>query len=372
MLKALLACVFSLSLLACSTAGPPPSSSAGTRASQSPSADDGRIEVVPERYVSQSEADVELDSLATWPTPDGHTWLIVTAKASHELVVFDADSGQLLRKVGGKGALPGEFSRPNGITVQGNHVLVVERDNHRVQVLSLPDFTPEGMFGEKQLRSPYGIWIDDAGADAYEVYVTDNFMLGEHYDVVPPFDELSQRIHRYQLAFTADGRLDKARDLGTFGSKEESTALRIVESLAGDPAQRRLLIADEDARHETTLREYSFDGHATGRALPAGTFKTQAEGVSLWSCTPDIGYWIAVDQSNPLTHFLVFDRKTLAPRGSFKGTTTSNTDGITLHAAAMPSFPSGALFAVHDDKAISAFDLADVVSALGLDPSCSG
>ena len=41
-----------------------------------------------------------------------------------------------------------------------------------------------------------------------------------------------------------------------------------------------------------------------------------------------------------------------------------------LHAAATPSFPGGALFAVHDDKSLVAFDLREVARTLGLKQGC--
>jgi 3-phytase len=353
-------------LAACSTPSPRP---APPPAAAPAAAEAQALQVVPERYVSADDASDELDSLATWPADDGSTWLIVTGKSSHRLVVFDTQTGKRLRSVGRKGHGPGEFLRPNGIAVYGDHVFVAERDNHRVQVLSLPGFVPEGEFGAEQLRSPYGLWIHESAPDEYEVYVTDSFMDGEHYDVVPPLDQLDRRVRRYRVAFDDDGRMS-ARDEGAFGDTSEAKALRIVESIAGDPAQQRLLVADEDNRHASNLREYTFDGKATGRELPAGSFEAQAEGVALWDCAPEVGYWVAADQRYPLTHFLLFDRDTLAPRGSFMGQTTAETDGIALHAAAMPSFPSGALFAVHEDKAVAAFDLSDIVRALGLDPRC--
>jgi 3-phytase len=332
--------------------------------------------VVPERYVSSEDPRDELDSLATWPTEDGRTWLIATAKATHSLVVFDADTGERLRSVGRKGPAPGEFLRPNGIAVQGNHLFVAERDNHRVQVLSLPGFTPQGTFGSDQLRSPYGLWLHESAPGEYEVYVTDSFMEGEQHDVVPPFDQLDRRIRRYRVAFDDDDTRFSARDEGAFGDTSESRALRIVESIAGDPAQQRLLVADEfmsgeGDRRASNLREYTFGGEPTGRELPAGTFEAEAEGVALWSCTPDTGYWVAADQRYPQTHFLLFDRDTLAPRGSFMGEVTAHTDGIALHAATTATFPAGALFAVHDDKAVAAFDLGEIARALDLDPRCT-
>lgn len=324
---------------------------------------------VPETYVSQESVEDELDSLATWPNEDGTTWLIATAKSTHRLVLFDADSGERLRDVGGKGAGPGQFNRPNGIAVFGDHLFVVERDNHRVQVLALPSFAPLGSFGTEQLRSPYGLWLREIGPGEVDAYVTDSFMEGARFDVVPPLDQLDQRVRRYRLAFDDEGKFT-ARSLGAFGDTGEATALRIVESIAGDPANNRLLIADEDRRHESTLREYDLEGHSTGRSLPGKGFGAEAEGVALWSCAKDEGYWIAVDQLSPLAIFHLFDRATLAARGSFSGTTVAHTDGIALHAAATARFPSGAMFAVHDDKAVAAFDLRDVAKALGLDQRC--
>ena len=373
--KNTLLCIALLSLVACAAPAvhqpvPPTPATAPARAPV----------VVPERYVSADDTRDELDSLATWPAEDGHTWLVATAKATHTLVVFDADTGKQLRSVGGKGAGAGQFLRPNGIAVFGNRLFVAERDNHRVQVLSLPDFRPMGEFGADGLRAPYGLWIDETGPGEYDAYVTDSFMEGERHDRLPPFEQLDRRVHRYHLVFGEDGRFS-ARDEGTFGDTSEAAALRIVESIAGDPAQKRLLIADEytsakaggreDAHRPSNLREYTFDGHATGRELPADTFEAEAEGVALWSCSADVGYWVAADQRYPLTRFLLFDRDTLVPRGAFVGETTAHTDGIALHAATMGTFPSGALFAVHDDKAVAAFDLGEVARALGLDPACT-
>lgn len=347
---------------ACSTTRPaaPPVPQAGAAPA---------VRTVVERYVSAESPQDELDSLATWPTEDGHTWLIATAKSTHRLVVFDADSGQRLREVGGEGAALGQFDRPNGIAVYGDHLFVVERDNHRVQVLSLPDFKPVGSFGDKELRSPYGLWMTETEPGELEVYVTDSFMYGKKFDEVPPWNELNQRVRRFRMQFDQAGRL-RANYGGAFGDTSEASALRMVESIAGDPANDRLLIADEDRRHESTLREYSFSGKYTGRSLPQDSFGAEAEGVALWTCPNGGGYWIAVDQLAPLTVFHLFDRTTLQPLGSFQGETTAHTDGVALHAATTAQFPSGALFAVHDDKSVAAFDLAEVARVLGLAPDC--
>ncbi|GAB3104137.1 phytase [Lysobacter terrae] len=325
---------------------------------------------VVEAYVSADVPQEELDSLATWPTEDGKTWLIATGKSSHRLVVFDADTGEELRTFGEEGQGPGQFKRPNGIAVQGDYLFVVERDNHRVQLLSLPGFKTIGTFGEKELRSPYGIWLTEKEPGEYDVYITDSFMYGKKFDEVPPFNELDQRVRRYRVSFDQNGAM-RSQYAGSFGDTHEESALRMVESIAGDPENDRMLVADEDRRHLSTLREYTFSGKYTGRSLPQDAFGAEAEGVALWTCPDGSGYWIAVDQLAPLTIFHLFDRVTLKPVGSFQGAKTARTDGVALHAAAMAGFPGGALFAQSDDKAVTAFDLRDVASSLGLRQGCT-
>ncbi|QWP76579.1 phytase [Lysobacter sp. K5869] len=324
---------------------------------------------IPERFVSDPSAQDELDSLATWPAADGSTWLIASAKSTHRLAVYDADSGKRLREFGGKGEALGQFKRPNGLAVFGDYLFVAERDNHRVQVLRLPEFAPLGSFGEAQLRSPYGLWLNETAPGELEVYVTDNFMYGAKFDQVPALNELDQRVRRYRLRFDEAERMSSDY-LGAFGDTSDAAALRIVESIAGDAAGDRLLIADEDLRRASTLREYTLAGRYTGRAVPPGSFSAQAEGVALWSCARGAGYWIAVDQLDPQTVFHVFERDSLRPVGSFRGEATAHTDGIALHAAATRAFPYGALYAVDDDRAVTAFDLGDVARALQLQADC--
>ena len=55
--------------------------------------------------------------------------------------------------------------------------------------------------------------------------------------------------------------------------------------------------------------------------------------------------------------------------GSFEGKVTSHTDGVALHGPT-PRFPGGVLYAVHDDKALAAFDLREVARALRIAPTC--
>src|SRR3546814_2096332 len=84
---ALFSIAAALCLSACTTTAP--------LATQAPTASLASPTVlVPERYVSADNPGDEIDSLASWPTEDGHAWLVATAKSSHSLVVFDARSDE--------------------------------------------------------------------------------------------------------------------------------------------------------------------------------------------------------------------------------------------------------------------------------------
>jgi len=351
-----------LLLAGCATVAPPASVPVSAITGPSPTPD----AVVKEAWISTGDPAEELDSLAVWPTEAGGAWLIATAKSSDQLVVFDADSGRRLRTVGGPGEGPGQFKRPNGIAVWGDLVFVVERDNHRVQVLALPDFSPRGFIGADSLKVPYGIWLQETAPDQLELLVTDSFMADFRTGVLPPSAQMDQRVRRFTVRLEEEGPVT-GTDAGSFGDTTEAGMLRMVESIAGDPAHDRLLIAEEDQRVGSTLRDYTLEGRFRGNSLPR--FAADAEGIALWDCEVDGGWWIAVDQRSP-TLFRLYDRASLAPAGIFAGEVVSQTDGEALYAAGTPRFPDGALFVQHDNRAVAAFDLRDIARALHLRGSC--
>ncbi|WP_227977936.1 phytase [Arenimonas daejeonensis] len=325
---------------------------------------------VRESFITPSTPEHEIDSVASWSAGDGRTWLIATAKETHQLVVYDGDTGQPLRGFGRRGDKPGQFNRPNGLAVHGDLLFVAERDNHRVQVLRLPGFEPVAMIGAEQLRSPYGLWLNETTPGKLEMLVTDSFMADYRIELVPPLEELDQRVKRYRLTLGTNG-IDAVEYAGHFGDTTEEGALRMVESIAGDPAHDRLLIAEEDVRVGTTLRVYDLAGNYTHRSLPRERFKAQAEGVALWACDDGSGYWITTDQNSDLTVFHVFSRRELGYLGSFTGETVALTDGIGLHQGPTARFPQGVLYVAHNDEGAAAFDWRDIAKALDLRTECS-
>ncbi len=319
-----------------------------------------------ERYTTMPAPVDNIDSVVTWQSPDGATWLFASAKDADNLVVFDADSGANLRRVGSSGTAPGQFERPNGIAVIDDLLFVVERDNHRVQVLSLPDLAPVLIFGAAELRVPYGLWIERNAHGQLDVYVTDSYQLAD--GTPPPLEQLAERVKHFRLSGNA-GRM-QAELVASFGDTSASGALRWVESIYGDPRHGRLLIAEEYLESGSTLRVYDMSGKYLGIDLDPSHFDGQAEGIALWSCADGSGYWVATDQRDDGNRFQVFDRATLKHLGSFSGRNTRNTDGIHLQSSPTTAFPHGVFFAVHDDQAVSAFDWRDIAGALGLREQC--
>lgn len=368
----LLPVAIALALAACAT--PPIAEREPDETDADPMLADAGIaySTVAETFVTASTPADNIDSPAAWAAPDGKTWLLATAKEGERLVIYDGDSGATIKTHGSAGDGAGQFRRSNGIFVSGRHVFVVERDNRRVQVLELPSLRTLGTFGSEELLQPYGLWLQPQGANGFDLLVTDAYMAGEDAngdDITPPLAQLDRRVHRYAVSIDADGA--SARHVGSFGDTTEAGAIRIPESLWGDPAHDRLLISEEDTVTGTAVREYDIAGNFRGRTIGLGTFKAQAEGIALWACPDGSGYWLATDQFKDHSLFHIYDRVSLEHLGAFAGNTVSNTDGVWLQQAATTRFPDGVFYAVHDDQAVGAFDWRDVARTLKLRTSCA-
>lgn len=319
--------------------------------------------VVAEAFITESFVDANLDSMAVWRPPGGgREELLVTAKSTDDLFVFDAADGRLLRRIGRSGSGLGQFRRPNGILVEGELVLVVERDNRRLQVLSLPGDRPLGVFGADVLQRPYGLaaFADPDDAGRLVVYVTDNYETPD--GGIPPDAELGQRVHQFRMR-VAGGRIE-AEHVRAFGDTSGPGVLHKVETIAVDPAHDRVLVADEDAAVRE-IKIYTLDGRFTGQVIPNDLFDHEPEGLALYACG-DEGYWIATDQHPADNTFQVLDRRSLRPRGSFRGAVTRQTDGIALVRGTIGPLSGGGFYAAHADAQVSAFSWDRIAETVGL------
>lgn len=324
------------------------------------------IAFVPEAFVTPFDTAGNVDSPAVWHGPNGQHWLIATEKSQNVLLVNDAATGAPIRRVGGSGTARGQMMRPNGVAVMNDVVMVVERDNHRVQAFRLPAFTPLGTFGDTLLTKPYGIGWYEPTPGQLTVYVTDNYE-GPN-EATPPDRELGARVKQFRVTF--DGGRMRAEHVRSFGDTAGAGVLRVVESIIPDAANNRLLIAEE-TETDSYIKVYDLEGKFTGTLLGRGDFPQQAEGIALYACADGGGYWITTDQGDTTNTYTAFDRKSLARVAKFSGAKMRRTDGVALTQVAFGPFPSGAFYGSHLDGAIGALSWADVAKATGLRADCT-
>jgi 3-phytase len=312
--------------------------------------------IIKEVYQTDRNESDDVDSPAFWQGKNGENWLISTAKASHLLIVDDASTGKNIMRFGSQGNKIGEFQRPNGISVVDDYLFVVERDNRRVQVLSLPALKPIGTFGDFLLQKPYGIFISK-NENSYSVFVTDNYEFEK--DIVPEDSLLDKRVLHFTVIindFNISSIFEKY-----IGDIKGKGILRIVESIYGDKYNSNLLIAEEDTLN-SSVKVYNMKGIFTGKSFGENIFKGQVEGITLFEDGNEKGFWIITDQSYNNNAFHVFERKSFEHLGSIKGEKTNNTDGIWLTQRTFGNFSKGAFFAVHNDGNVSAFNLEEILT----------
>jgi len=301
-----------------------------------------------------------IDSPAFFKDKSG-SYVITTAKATDQLVVYNAIDGKIVKRVGGTGSNLGQFKRPNGIWVYGNLCFVVERDNHRVQVLSLPNFEPLTTFGDDKLNKPYGLTVFRKD-DKFHIYLTDNYEFIENQ--IPADSLLDKRVLHYTFN-VEKGKITNINFEKYIGETTGEGILRVVESIYADPVNDNLLICEEyEGEGNTCVKVYDLKGKFK-KTLGLGLFKSQAEGLALIRCGKN-GYWISTDQSKSSNIFHFFDRKTFDYVNSFESTNLSNTDGIWITQETFDINNQGAFIAVNDDGGIGIWNLGPLLFKLDL------
>lgn len=325
-----------------------------------------RLPSVDAVWVSERMPEDEIDSVSAWQGGNERHVVVATAKSGDRLVFLDASSGRTLDRFGESGQAPGQFRAPNGIAIDGDLAFVVDRDNHRVQVVNLATKRVLGAFGDSVLRRPFGLWLLGHGGGAFHAFVTDSYDVdaGQSYS-----QGLDGRVKSFAVRVTesgVDAELERR-----FGSSEGEGALHYVESIWGDPDNNRLLVADEHPDHRD-IKIFDLGGRFTGQVLGVDLFVGEPEGITLIECAGGAGYWLVSDQHDSEQAFRLFDRQTLAPVGAFLSKDARMVDGLWFRPGRFGLFPAGALFSQHDNAAVIAFDWRAITAALSLRDDCGG
>jgi len=317
-----------------------------------------------ENYMTRWLSEDNTDSPAFWSKDSTHL-LFATAKGTDVVVVYDALTGWELNRIGGTGKAVGQMERPNGVAVFEDMLFVVERDNARLQVFSIPEFKPLGIFGVGDLQKPYGLNVIGT-KNSFTVYVTDNYETAD--EKVPPDSELGKRVWMYH--FTNMNNTLMVSSKSHFGATSGEGVIRVIESIWADVENDMLLIPEEDETIRN-IKVYDLKGNFKKVLQNEGVFKSQPEGLLLYKCADGSGFWIMTDQDFEKNYFYVFDRKSLDLIGRFRGENTLNTDGIALTQKSFSGFTRGAFFAVNNDGGVSAMDLGTIMDSLKLKYNCT-
>ncbi len=319
--------------------------------------DDGSepsLSLVPEKVRTQDWPNANIDSVALWRGEGNRNWLFVTGKTSNLVYVCDAITGERVHTIGSEEVDDASLSRPNGVLAVDDVLYVVERDNTRVQVFSLPTLHSIGTFGEGDLKYPYGITVRDRESH-HEVFITDNYdALDAEGNPVP----LDGRIKQFEIKFAGDHLTATLKK--SFGPREGSDTLVEVETLLADPTSERLLVCDEV---NLWVEVYNSDGVSTGERIGEGTIEFEPEGMIFVEKTtlhPD-GVLVVTDQGREQTILRIYSPDGKKYLGAFSGEPNlANTDGICFFPGSFGPFEKGALFCVHDDLRVQGYSWGDV------------
>ena len=262
--------------------------------------------VVKEVFFTTDQSRENIDSPAVWHARDGRNLLFATSKVGHSVNVFDAENGAMVSRLGGLGSELGQFNRPNGIWVIDDYLLVVERDNRRVQVIYLPTMVGIATFGESELRKPYGLYVRPMGRGEYEVYVTDNYESPS--EEIPADKDLDQRESVFAGNRGFDCRWRMGRGVWSHLRQWAFVRRRIglrrpsPQSTLGRRGIRRRYLGRQ-------VKVYDFEGNFTGETFGQGIFKSQVEGIALYKISDLEGYWIVTDQGKVENWNHIFDRE---------------------------------------------------------------
>ncbi len=359
---------------------------------------------IPQAWASPELKYNDTDSLAACRLQSGKTIVLATSKGGHWIHLFDAETGKPAStmhqewRYGSQGKSIGQFARPNGIcvvhfivggerSVSSNLppvpvVLVVERDNARVQAFWPDGPRPAGMFGQGKLHRPYGCAVGRCsgvgyggggysryGSSAKELWAPSksNWLLYVTETDVPPEHtvkvfELERRPCETCGQDIIDGKLVKS-----FGATSGKGRIHEAESIAIDHKHKHVLLCDEAAKPKN-VKVYTTDGAFTGMTFADGMIEGDPEGIAVYygsmrrGVQEDPGFVILTDQQDAISVWHVFERKTYKHLGAFTGEpTVANTDGIALLQGRIGKYRRGMFFAVDDDADVRGYDLGKII-----------
>ena len=197
------------------------------------------------------------------------------------------------------------------------------------------------------------------------VYVTDNYEMPD--ESVPPDSLLGERVRQYRVTVT--GNRLRAEPVRAFGDTSGPGVLKVVESIAIDLPNQRLLIAEE-LETGSHIKVYTPEGKFTGQIIGRGLFPQPGGGhhpLRVRRHGRVLGNHRSGHDGQHLSRLRPHDAP---PGGLFPGRQHPQHRRDRPDAARFGNFPSGAFYAVHNDGNVAAFSWAAIADALRLRKDC--
>ncbi|MCD6307969.1 MAG: hypothetical protein J7M24_03120 [Candidatus Latescibacteria bacterium] len=204
------------------------------------------------RFDDEFAPSIPLSSHAFWHGENGEHWVLGLAEGVDGIIVCDARKGGEIRRIGKPGAEKGGFDEPAGIYVADDMAFVLERGNHRIQVIELPTCSSLGFFAGKRLADPIDFALYRIENGAFYLYVADEKKLK---------GKTVTHVLRYAVS-RAVNTVHSEYQL-TFGYSPGDGHLRNVASVAVDDSARQVLVT-EKASGRDKIKVFSLDGDFIG------------------------------------------------------------------------------------------------------------
>lgn len=320
-----------------------------------------KLTEIKSKFISKWDQENNIDSPAFWQNPNGKNQLIVTSQGLNCLVIYDAENGEEIRKIGSKGTGPLEFDKPRGISIWQDLLFVVEANNSRIQVLRLPDFEFVTFIGDETIfERCVGLSILEK-EDHLLIYTTDNYY--SPFNQIPSLEELNKRVKVFEFSKYTDSPSFKLVNI--FGDTTLEGAILDAESIKVDPENEVVLIANE-MKINADIKVYDLEGNYMGISFGGGIIKHENEDIGIFDCGNGKGFIVVPDEDQYENAFHIFDRKTYKHLGSFITPDLYNTDAIEIYEGDIGTIRGGVLFALYDDGGLGAYSWQEIADSLSL------
>lgn len=252
----------------------------------------------------------DLDSICVLPD---YNIVLVTSKASNELLEFNLLDGKLVNK------WKEGWRRPNGIANYGNYVFVIEKDGKLLTIYNYSNKNNIFSWGNNILKKPYGICIAEING-IINVLITDD---GKNKIV-------------YKLRF------NKNLDLIDWSKIIELDGRSKLESIYLDPKRKIILLADE-AKYLIYI--YNFNTNKLIDIIGERFLTNEPEGIAKFK-----NYYIITNQCKKDNTFYFLDENSYEIEYKIADNkNVSNTDGICIF--------DNKLLVINDDRQLVAYEL---------------